>query len=167
MQNKILNRRFVSLPVLLLVGMTGCGQSPSFNSFVRHDTKYYAEFARECDSLIARTSAPRRVRGDEEGLPTLLRGLHVPWIELDTNRVSISTGEGRGGYGILWGPSSRNPALWELSAGAESYITVLYSENKITGSRGAAGTKEGGTNEELINEPIPNGLVATLHECFR
>jgi hypothetical protein len=136
----------------LLLFLASCGQPPSYPNFTNCDQKYYEQVADACDLLLqtnqSNAGKQHRMTGDDPQLPPVLKDLHATEIDVDSNvevvgisnrvsSVSIEIDMARMGWGINWGPAEIGDpnSAWELSAGNEGSIKVLYSRAK-TGVRG-------------------------------
>jgi hypothetical protein len=103
----------------------------NYGRFLSHSSEYYAEVSRACSELIkndrSETGAVQGISGNSEQLPPVLRGLYADAFEVQTNRVFISVGAGRAGYGIIWEQNTLDPSVWELKTDAEGLVHVVYS----------------------------------------
>lgn len=65
------------------------------------------------------------ISGKDPSLPKIIRALGPEHVTLSSNRVHISVGEGRGGFGILWEQDIGQKG-WSLRTYAESLERTHY-----------------------------------------
>ena len=116
---------FIALATLALT-FVSCSDSTDYRRFVGRDSKYYAELADSCRTLIRTTGASATFGGGATNLPLAIRELNATTVEVDTNRVFIMMAKGRVRYAIVWEQSDNKPPVWELSTNAEGLRKVLF-----------------------------------------
>jgi len=94
---------------------------PSYGAFVGQNQDCYSKIADACDELRARMPSSltngSKLRPDVAALPAALSTFRPAFLRVSTNRVVISVGVGRDGYGIIW--EREGPQSWVLKASGE------------------------------------------------
>jgi len=111
--------------------LSSCGGSPSYRSFTGRNQSYYAQLVGACDKVMAQlpngTTEERKIPGNDESLPLVVRDLHPAYVLVKTNAMFIKIGEGRGSYGITWYLSDAQRSLWQMETYAEGRRQVVFS----------------------------------------
>ena len=98
------------------------------------DQRYYFEFARACDSVLALyplgTNEFIRIQGKDASVPRIIRNLHPSRITISSNRVHIMVGVTRPGFGISWEPDETKTNCWSINTFAEGLHRVAYVETR-------------------------------------
>ncbi|MGC3958682.1 MAG: hypothetical protein QM813_12310 [Verrucomicrobiota bacterium] len=96
--------------------------------------RYYSEFARACDSVLAQhplgTNTFICITGADPSLPKIIRDLESSRVTISSNSVHLMVGAGRGGFGILWAQNEAQTNVWTISTFAESMQKVAYTETR-------------------------------------
>lgn len=126
--------------------------TPSFSTFVDHNSTYQAELAEACEMLFEKTPSDsvreRDFQRDDESLPLAIQSLQPRAVHVaknllyqnDTNlhsHVLIHVGSGLGGFSVVWSPEngmSQDPT-WVLSANQQNLSKILFKTNKIDTSK--------------------------------
>lgn len=120
---------FFSLHVIVVLLNVATGGYVRFESRGR---QYYAEFAKACDSVMAKnpvtTNDYVEVPVTDPSIPKIIRDMHPTDIELESNRVSMDiNSDSRFGYSIKWGPVEGAPTnIWVLSTEMQNIWTTKY-----------------------------------------
>jgi hypothetical protein len=128
---------FAYLACLTAVCVASCRPSPSYREFMGRSRDYYAKLAEVCDGVVARPTSgaagERRIPGNDQFLPPLIRRLNPNYVLVKTNGVLIKVGEGRGSYGVSWYLASTGPQanLWQMETFAEGRREVVYSATRL------------------------------------
>jgi len=99
--------------------------------FLKRDQRYYSEFARACDSILAQhpvgTNLFIRIPVTDVSVPLIIQNLHPAKIGVESNRVDIVIGDSRAGFGIVWEQPFDAPTnVWALDTYAESLLRTAY-----------------------------------------
>jgi len=113
--------------------------------FMGKDQRYYSDLARACDLVLQQhplgtnaTTLPIvdsdvpyvfiRIPGHDRSLPRIIRDLDPESVIVSSNRVHISVGVGRGGFGITWEP--HDGSHWGIVTYAEGLVRGVYVETR-------------------------------------
>jgi hypothetical protein len=103
--------------------------------FLKRDQRYYMEFARACDSIMAHypagTNVSIAVATTDPSLPKIIRALRPTRIESQSNRVWMLIGRSRAGFGIAWEPEPDGQTnTWAINTFVESLVRTPYVETR-------------------------------------
>jgi hypothetical protein len=117
---------------VVVVLCASCGPQPGYRTFVNRTPGFYAQFAVECDGLLARgrvteSAETHKLARDTNSLPPLIKALNPDSILIDTNLVLIRIGTGVFSFGVVWRQSDGDAHLWVLSAYMEGSRREVYS----------------------------------------
>jgi hypothetical protein len=130
--------------ILLLIAVVGllgltvvCFPRPPVLQFMRHDQKYFRDFARACDSLLERhplgTNTCIRLSRDDPSLPPIIRNLQygVERVTISSNGVHIVVPAPYHGFGITWESQNKTDTnVWTLVTACESHERLAYAEHR-------------------------------------
>jgi hypothetical protein len=130
----------------------------TYGHFRSRDVKYYYDFADACDQLRSQfpdsvTNIPpdlipyggppdllrdlkwhyqkRKVPGDDQSLPPLIRALKAEYVLFNYDRVFISFGAGRMAWAIMWEQHNlEDDSMWELATNIDGTRQGVFSRKK-------------------------------------
>lgn len=125
-------RKLLTFAWLAVLWTASCSRSPSYLSFIGQDEPFYRRVAAACEEARTNTSAAvadgRKISSDRLDLPAAIRDLHPDYVRISTNRVFLSVGGGRGGYGVAW--ERAGGSSWQLTTYAESLERVVFRSQR-------------------------------------
>jgi len=130
----------------------------TYGGFRKRDISYYNDLADACEQLRSRlpasiTNIPsdlipygggtsdeirdlqwqfhkRKINGDDQSLPLLIRAMKADYVEFNSDRVFISFGVGRMAWAIIWAQHFDDDSLWELETNGDGYRQTVFSRKK-------------------------------------
>jgi len=136
------------LAIIATISFKLNSESQSFSSFSHRPKEYYTNVADGCDKLLTfafqgSNSLKRTFSGSDEFLPNAIKSIRAKFIEVETNRVYISVGNGgRAAYAIIW-EQNENSLLWQLSGVSENYRLVLFTRSEPVQANQSTGSANG------------------------
>lgn len=129
-----------------------------YDQFRRRGPQYYEHFVDGCEQLMAQYTPPitnsqaaadvaatddpeerrqlhfflfkRKILGDDESLPPIIRNLKSNYILFDPDRVFISFGDGRMGWAIICEPNHQDDSIWDLATNGDGFGQVIFSRKR-------------------------------------